>query len=912
MSLCTVLPYPAGGTLVPTSACTANKINNGGFQEYATCSGTIDQGGWCVQPNTSTIYPWISTSPANTELYSKNASIANQPYEGQWQINLNSYNVSQCIPTVSGQAYVVTFHMKTKCTTGASYGTIKASGALPLPLIYNTSLVSAWELVQYTFTAVASATELQFSSSGNCGLFLDSVTMQCTSAGSISLVTNEPYLLGQSVNTPVLGSYWANFAINANLQNGNSKGFIQAIPGNNPIQYFDSKLKTFNRVLVLSKPGEEALATNILDVNGKTSTIINVPITGLAVPLMLTDGNNDGLYNFIIMTSAMIYNVSGGWYSVMKPGDMQAIYDYQSKYNVRLVKLNDEPDSSLGVSIVEYTGDVRNVTLTPGQTNFASVTGLNPNFKAITSGIFLVPGVITNPSIATSVLSFMTDGNAQTTTAAAIINQNGRLQLSFFMAAGTWSTTTNILGTAWYNWAYSTATGLANTAVFTPNTWANSSYNFKNTGTMTLLVISSVLFVDSLALVCVMCAKPGDFCSADIQCVAGRCENGVCNASAGCPTLFNILNIYTSWGASIKASTGLAMWDSSNPLGCCGWTSKVLCDSTKLKVTSLDFNSVQLTGGIPTQMGSLTALQFLYLNNNQLNGTIPTQLRSLTALQFLSLYSNQLSGTIPSQLGNLTALQYLYLYNNQLSGAIPSQLESLTALRYLYLYSNQLSGIIPTQLGNLTALQYLSLYSNQLSGIIPTQLGNMTALQHLYLYSNQLSGTIPYQLENLTTLRYLYLYSNQLSGTIPTQLGNMNSLQFLYLYNNQLSGTIPTQLGNLITLKSLQLYSNQLSGTIPSQLENLTALQYLYLNSNQLSGTIPSQLGNLTALRYLYLYSNQLSGTIPTQLGMLTALVFLDFKMNKLNGTIPTQVCNLRSSKNFMSNEIIGPKPNSC
>jgi hypothetical protein len=76
--------------------------------------------------------------------------------------------------------------------------------------------------------------------------------------------------------------------------------------------------------------------------------------------------------------------------------------------------------------------------------------------------------------------------------------------------------------------------------------------------------------------------------------VAGRCENGVCNASAGCPTLFNILNTYTSWGGSIKASTGLAMWDSSNPLGCCGWTSYVQCDSTKLSKWSFRKNYIQL------------------------------------------------------------------------------------------------------------------------------------------------------------------------------------------------------------------------------------------------------------------------------------------------------------------------------
>jgi hypothetical protein len=75
--------------------------------------------------------------------------------------------------------------------------------------------------------------------------------------------------------------------------------------------------------------------------------------------------------------------------------------------------------------------------------------------------------------------------------------------------------------------------------------------------------------------------------------VAGRCENGICNASAGCPTLFNILNTHTSWGIFIKASTGLAMWESSNPLGCCGWKPFVLCDSTKLSKSPFEKKLMQ-------------------------------------------------------------------------------------------------------------------------------------------------------------------------------------------------------------------------------------------------------------------------------------------------------------------------------
>ncbi|MBC6422914.1 MAG: hypothetical protein GDA38_16355 [Hormoscilla sp. SP12CHS1] len=51
--------------------------------------------------------------------------------------------------------------------------------------------------------------------------------------------------------------------------------------------------------------------------------------------------------------------------------------------------------------------------------------------------------------------------------------------------------------------------------------------------------------------------------------------------------------------------------------------------------------------------------------------------------------------TIPSELGSLSKLQLLYLHDNSLSGTIPSELGSLSKLLELYLSSNSLNGTIP-------------------------------------------------------------------------------------------------------------------------------------------------------------------------------------------------------------------------
>lgn len=108
----------------------------------------------------------------------------------------------------------------------------------------------------------------------------------------------------------------------------------------------------------------------------------------------------------------------------------------------------------------------------------------------------------------------------------------------------------------------------------------------------------------------------------------------------------------------------------------------------------------------------------LWLEQNSLSGTIPPQLGSLTALQFLSLTSSpKLAGSIPPALGKLTALHGLSLMENTLSGSIPTQVGNLTALKTLELWSNQLTGSIPVTIANVLGLTMLGLGLNQISGM---------------------------------------------------------------------------------------------------------------------------------------------------------------------------------------------------
>ena len=264
----------------------------------------------------------------------------------------------------------------------------------------------------------------------------------------------------------------------------------------------------------------------------------------------------------------------------------------------------------------------------------------------------------------------------------------------------------------------------------------------------------------------------------------------------------------------------------------------------------------------------------------------------------ISLFDKSLSGVIPSTIGNLTSLRYLYLSGNSLSGSIPSEMGNLSNLRSLYLSRNSLSGSIPSEMGNLSNLRSLYLGDNGFSGSIPTWLGNLSNLRYLSLPKNGFSGSIPTWLGNLTNLTYLDLFANKLSGSIPSGLKKLTKLQSISLTYNDLSGSIPTWLGNLTTLKQLGLSYIGLSGSIPSELGNLTSLQTLSLYSNGLSGSIPSELGNLTNLTTLYLFNNGLSGSIPSELGNLTSLTTLDLARNGLSGCVPSNLVEFLSTIN--------------
>src|SRR5258708_1887877 len=86
--------------------------------------------------------------------------------------------------------------------------------------------------------------------------------------------------------------------------------------------------------------------------------------------------------------------------------------------------------------------------------------------------------------------------------------------------------------------------------------------------------------------------------------------------------------------------------------------------------------------------------------NSILNGTTPS---ARDQLQIGAVNLTGVLSALPSEIGQLTALEYLILRGNQLT-ALPPEIGQLTALGGLDLRSNQLSAL-PPEIGHLRSLQ---------------------------------------------------------------------------------------------------------------------------------------------------------------------------------------------------------------
>jgi Leucine-rich repeat (LRR) protein len=204
-------------------------------------------------------------------------------------------------------------------------------------------------------------------------------------------------------------------------------------------------------------------------------------------------------------------------------------------------------------------------------------------------------------------------------------------------------------------------------------------------------------------------------------------------------------------------------------------------------LTFVDISYNEFWGSIPRNIDrAADTLQTLKVNRNLITGSIPVEITTLSALQVLNVSENSLLvGSLPANIGDMSALILLYVFETGVTGSIPHSVGQLTKLTDFFAYSNRLTGSLPQSVTQLNRVTTIALYSNRLSGSLPTGLiTSLPSLQVLLLQDNRFSGplTIAVDAQNITAIRQSALKnvdfsSNRFSGGLPLNIFKINTLQ---------------------------------------------------------------------------------------------------------------------------------------
>ena len=214
--------------------------------------------------------------------------------------------------------------------------------------------------------------------------------------------------------------------------------------------------------------------------------------------------------------------------------------------------------------------------------------------------------------------------------------------------------------------------------------------------------------------------------------------------------------------------------------------------------------------------------------------------------------SNDLSGTIPENLSSLTALEALDLSSNHLTGTLPLSLcNSSNPLSDLLVNSNQLQGTI--DVSSCVNLFYLDCSRNQFNGTVMGPPAENNRLHEAYITDNQITNFTDFISSGLLT--DLVLDRNPIpDDSLLPQLTVLQALHSFSVVNqdfdapNYLSGTLPASVLTLGSLRSINLKSQAVYGSLPA-INGALDLTQLSLSFNCVSGTIPASVARVLSAR---------------------------------------------------------------
>ncbi|KAF3945396.1 hypothetical protein ACB098_09G124900 [Castanea mollissima] len=381
----------------------------------------------------------------------------------------------------------------------------------------------------------------------------------------------------------------------------------------------------------------------------------------------------------------------------------------------------------------------------------------------------------------------------------------------------------------------------------------------------------------------------------------------------------------------------LSTWSNNSAIHYCNWTGITCSPTPSLSVTTVNLQSLNLTGEISSSICQLHNLTDLNLSDNHFNQPIPLHLSQCTTLETLNLSNNHIWGTIPDQISLSGSLKKLDFSRNRIEGKIPESIGSLQNLQVINLGSNFLSGSVPSVFGNFTELVVLDLSQNlNLMSEVPREIGKLEKLEKLFLQSSGFHGAIPDSFVGLQSLTILDLSQNNLTGEVPQMLGsslknlvsfdvsqnkllgpfpsgicNGKGLINLSLHTNFFAGSIPNSISQCLNLERFQVQNNGFSGDFPNDLWSLPKIKLIRAENNIFSGVIPDSVSMAAQLEQVQLDNNSLTSRIPQGLGLVKSLYRFSASLNSLYGELPPNFCDspVMSIINLSHNSLSGRIP---
>lgn len=200
------------------------------------------------------------------------------------------------------------------------------------------------------------------------------------------------------------------------------------------------------------------------------------------------------------------------------------------------------------------------------------------------------------------------------------------------------------------------------------------------------------------------------------------------------------------------------------------------------KLTYLSFREIRVHE-FPTWIFQLHGLRTLILDLYVLNppDKFPAAISQLTALEKLDLshgYDEYPGFALPSAIGQLTRLTFLYLIENSFN-SLPPEIGNLISLNALDLSDCKKLSQLPREIQGLKALTRLKMSCCNTIDSLPSEIGQLTALQELDLGSCKSLTSLPSTIGLLTNLSMLGLGGCSALKSLPIEVINLRKVKSL-------------------------------------------------------------------------------------------------------------------------------------